>query len=175
MVRLRRAWQETITPGRFARQTGIVTGGASGIGRATASRVAREGGRVVAVDVSADRLTQLADALTGLDVVTVTGDITDQTSIDVIIDTAGSRIDGLANVAGINDDFSPLHETTDAMWDPVIGINLTGTFKLTRAVLPRSISSAAISAKRSSAAASSSSRSGSLTFRPASRCSTHSG
>ena len=45
----------------------------------------------------------------------------------------------MANVAGINDDFSPLHETTDAMWDRVIGVNLTGAFKLTRAVLPAMI------------------------------------
>lgn len=46
------------------------------------------------------------------------------------------RIDGLANVAGINDDFSPLHETSDAMWDRVIGVNLTGAFKLSRALIP---------------------------------------
>jgi len=38
--------------------------------------------------------------------------------------------------AGINDAFSPLHETTDAVWERVIGVNLTGTLKLTRAVLP---------------------------------------
>ena len=67
---------------------------------------------------------------------TVTGDITQQTDIDAIVTAAGDRIDALANVAGINDDFSPLHETTDAMWDRVIAINLTGGFKLTRAVLP---------------------------------------
>src|SRR5690606_1072633 len=48
----------------------------------------------------------------------------------------GPVIDGLANIAGINDDFSPLHETSDAMWDRVIGVNLTGAFKLSRAVIP---------------------------------------
>ena len=47
-------WMETLTPGRFQGQTVIVTGAASGIGRATASRVAREGGRVIAVDITAD-------------------------------------------------------------------------------------------------------------------------
>lgn len=46
------------------------------------------------------------------------------------------KIDALANVAGINDDFSPLHETSHDIWDRVLGVNLTGTFKLTRAVLP---------------------------------------
>lgn len=45
------AWQENITTGRFEGQTVIVTGAASGIGRATALRVAREGGRVIASDL----------------------------------------------------------------------------------------------------------------------------
>ncbi|MGH3338111.1 MAG: SDR family NAD(P)-dependent oxidoreductase, partial [Propionibacteriaceae bacterium] len=67
---------------------------------------------------------------------TVAGDIAQQADIDRIVDTAESRIDGLANVAGVNDDFSPAHETSDAIWDRVLAINLTGSFKLTRAVLP---------------------------------------
>ena len=130
------SWREKITSGRFAGQTVIVTGAASGIGRATASRILREGGRVVAVDVSAERLGELKEEFAGADVVTVTGDITKQDSVDAIVEAAGGRVDALANVAGINDDFSPLAETSDAMWDRVIGVNLTGTFKLTRAVLP---------------------------------------
>ena len=129
-------WVERITPGRFAGRTVVVTGAASGIGRATAERVAREGGRVVAVDISAERLRELAASLAGSDVVTVVGDITRQDDIDAIVTAAGDRIDGLANVAGINDDFSPLHETSDAVWDRVIAINLTGGFKLSRAVIP---------------------------------------
>ena len=130
------AWVEHITPGRFAGKTVIVTGAASGIGRATASRIAREGGRLIAVDVSAERLADLAASLPDADVTVVTGDITAPDSVDVIVAAAGDRIDGLANIAGINDDFSPLHETTDAVWDRVIGVNLTGSFKLSRAVLP---------------------------------------
>lgn len=130
------AWVEHITPGRFAGKTVVVTGAASGIGRATALRVAREGGRVVAVDMSAERLDELAASHADADIVTVAGDITAQDSIDAVVAAAGGRIDALANVAGINDDFSPLHETSDAMWDRVIGVNLTGAFKLTRAVLP---------------------------------------
>lgn len=129
-------WQERITPGRFADKTVVVTGAASGIGRATASRIAREGGRVIAVDISAERLDELAASLPEADITAVAGDITQQASVDQIVAAAGERIDGLANVAGINDDFSPLHETSDAMWDRVVGVNLTGTFKLSRGVLP---------------------------------------
>jgi NAD(P)-dependent dehydrogenase (short-subunit alcohol dehydrogenase family) len=133
------AWAEATSPGRFAGKTVIVTGAASGIGRATASRVAREGGRVVAVDVSAERLQEFSGSLPDVQIVTVVGDITKQDDVDAIVAAAGDRIDALANVAGVNDDFSPLHETTDATWDRVIGINLTGAFKLTRAVLPAMI------------------------------------
>jgi NAD(P)-dependent dehydrogenase (short-subunit alcohol dehydrogenase family) len=129
-------WEEALTAGRFAGKTIIVTGAASGIGRATASRIAREGGRVVAVDISSERLDEFAASLPDADIVPVAGDITKQESVDAIVAAAGSTIHGLANVAGINDDFSPLHETEDAMWDRVLGVNLTGVFKLTRAVVP---------------------------------------
>jgi len=127
-------WVENITPGRFTGKTVIVTGAASGIGRATASRIAREGGRVIAADISADKLDALKDEIPGI--VTVAGDLTQQDAIDAVIAAAGDQIDGLANVADINDDFSPAGETTDAVWDRVIAINLSAPFKLMRAVIP---------------------------------------
>ncbi len=129
-------WKERVTDGRFTGQTVIVTGAASGIGLATASRIAREGGRVVAVDVSEPRLSELKASLPSSDIITVAADITDQDAVDAIVAAAGDKIDALANIAGINDDFSPLHETSDAIWERVIGVNLTGAFKLSRAVLP---------------------------------------
>ena len=129
-------WQERVTPGRFDGRTIVVTGAASGIGRATASRLGGVGGRVVAVDISAERLEEFAASAPEGQVVAVAADVTKQDDIDRVVAAAGGRIDGLANVAGVNDDFSPLAETSDAIWDRVIGINLTGVFKLTRAVLP---------------------------------------
>jgi NAD(P)-dependent dehydrogenase (short-subunit alcohol dehydrogenase family) len=56
-------WQERITSGRFTGKTVIVTGAASGIGRATASRIAREGGRVIAVDIAAEKLDEFKGSL----------------------------------------------------------------------------------------------------------------
>ncbi|MDT0547530.1 MULTISPECIES: SDR family oxidoreductase [Streptomyces] len=129
-------WTERVTAGRFDGKTVIVTGAASGIGRATASRIAREGGRVIGVDVSAARLQDLVTSLPDGAIAAVVGDITRQDDIDRIVAAADGRIDALANVAGVNDDFSPVHETSDEIWDRVIGINLTGGFKLSRAVLP---------------------------------------
>lgn len=129
-------WQERLDVGRFEGRTVVVTGAASGIGRAVASRVVREGGRVVAADVSAERLQELAGSLPADRVVTVAGDISVQADVDATVAAAEGRIDALANVAGINDDFSPLHETSDETWDRVMRVNVTGTFLLTRAVLP---------------------------------------
>ena len=129
-------WSEQITPGRFAGKTVIVTGAGSGIGRATASRIAREGGRVVAVDVSKERLDELAGSLRDSDVTSVVGDITNADDIAKIVAAAGDRIDGLANIAGIMDDMSPLHEVSDAVWQRVFSVNVDGMFRLTRAVLP---------------------------------------
>ncbi|MFD5600379.1 SDR family NAD(P)-dependent oxidoreductase [Leucobacter sp. NPDC058333] len=129
-------WTERITAGRFSGKTIIVTGAASGIGKATASRIAREGGRVIACDIAAEKLEAMRAELPDTDIVTVAGNLTEQAAIDKVVAAAGDTIDGLANVAGINDDFSPAGETPDAVWDRVIAINLTAPFKLMRAVLP---------------------------------------
>ncbi|WIB78247.1 SDR family oxidoreductase [Curtobacterium sp. MCPF17_002] len=124
------------TAGRFAGRTIIVTGAGSGIGRATATRIANEGGRVVATDVVAERLDVLRDELAGLQVETVVGDVAAAETIDALIAAAGERIDGLANIAGIMDAFLPPSEVDDATWDRVFSVNVTGPMRLTRAVLP---------------------------------------
>lgn len=130
------SWDERLVPDRFAGRTLVVTGAGSGIGRATASRIAREGGRVVAADVSAPRLEELAGSGEAPGVVTVAGDVRDEADIARIVAAAEGRIDGLANVAGVMDNMEALHEVTDDVWQRVMSINLDGVFKLTRAVLP---------------------------------------
>lgn len=129
-------WHEKITPDRFAGKTVIVTGAGSGIGRATASRVAREGGRVIAVDISQERLDEFAAELSGANVTVLVGDITNDESVKHIVEVAGEQIDALANVAGIMDNMTPLHEMSDDVWNRVMNVNVFGMMKLSRAVLP---------------------------------------
>ena len=129
-------WVERIDQGRFSGKTIIVTGAGSGIGRATASRIAREGGRVIAVDVSQERLDEFVAEHAGADIVTLVADITDDAKVAEIVAAAGERIDGLANIAGIMDDMTPIGELTDAVWKRVFSVNVDGTMKLMRAVVP---------------------------------------
>jgi NAD(P)-dependent dehydrogenase (short-subunit alcohol dehydrogenase family) len=124
------------TTGRFVDKTAIVTGAGSGIGRATAVRLAREGARVVATDISAERLLDLESELSDLDVVTVLGDVSAQSTVDAVVAAAGGHVDALANVAGIMDGFLPPAEIDDAVWQRVMDINVTAIMRLTRAVLP---------------------------------------
>ena len=129
-------WAEVITPGRFTGKTVIVTGAASGIGRAVASRVAREGGTVIAVDLSAEKLDAVVAAHPGTTIRPVAADITDESAIARIIEATGGRIDALANVAGLSDDFSAIHDVTDDMLERVFNVNVFGLIRLTRAVMP---------------------------------------
>jgi NAD(P)-dependent dehydrogenase (short-subunit alcohol dehydrogenase family) len=67
----------------------------------------------------------------------VTADVTVPADIDrIVTQLPDSRVDVLANIAGIMDYFLPVSELDDATWDRVIGVNLTGVMRLCRAVLP---------------------------------------
>ena len=129
-------WHETVVPERFAGKTVIVTGAASGIGRAVASRIGREGGTVVAVDISEAALATLVDSLPDARIRPVTANITDETAVDRIMAAAGQRVDGLANVAGLSDDFSAIHDVSDDMLQRVFDVNVFGLIRLTRRVVP---------------------------------------
>ena len=123
-------------PGRFDGRTAVVTGAGSGIGRATALRLAREGARVVAVDIAPDRLHQLTAEAPDLDLIPVAADVTTTEGVEAVMAAAGGRVDALANVAGIMDAFLPPAEVDDATWERVFAVNVTAPMRLTRAVLP---------------------------------------
>ncbi len=116
---------------RLEGKVAIVTGAASGIGRATALRFAEEGAHVVAADLDRDRVrTVLGDAVLALDV-----DVADQASVaDLFARTKDEhgRVDVLAHFAGITRDAMASKLELDA-WEEVLRVNLTGTFLTARA------------------------------------------
>lgn len=116
----------------------IVTGAGSGIGQATVLRLVGEGARVIGCDISGEGLAATSAMLGDLTpgVTLLEGDITDQGFVDSVVGAAGDRVDMLANVAGIMDHFVPLGDLDDALWERVIGVNLTAVMRMTRAVLP---------------------------------------
>jgi NAD(P)-dependent dehydrogenase (short-subunit alcohol dehydrogenase family) len=115
----------------------LVTGAASGIGRATASRFAAEGARVVATDGNAEGLARLA-AETGSSIITVDGDLRDAAFIDRLVADAEAigPVSVLANVAGIMDHFVPVGDLDDALWENVLAVNLTAPMRMCRALVP---------------------------------------
>lgn len=120
--------------GRLTGRRIIVTGAASGIGRATARRFAAEGAALCLIDQDAEGLAATAQKTGGL---ALSCDIRDSSAVDraVAAAAAGGRIDGLVNAAGIIIRGS-IDETTDDRWARVLEVNLFGTFYLCRAALP---------------------------------------
>jgi NAD(P)-dependent dehydrogenase (short-subunit alcohol dehydrogenase family) len=121
---------------RFEGRVALVTGAASGIGRATALRLAEEGAQVVAVDLQADPLEETASL--GKMIEARVGDVGDPTLAATIVEEVverHGRLDVLANVAGILRT-SRTHEHPIEVWDQVVAINLTGTFTFCRAAIP---------------------------------------
>jgi len=125
---------------RFSGKVALITGGARGIGRATAQAFAAEGARVIVADVDAEASEATARALGG-GAIGLAIDVADPQSVKSVVATALSRaerIDVLVNNAGITRDASLL-KTSDEAWDSVIAVNLTGTFYMTREVAPHMV------------------------------------
>ena len=127
----------TTYPGRFDGRTAIVTGGASGLGRAAAARIVAEGGKVVLWDLNAEAL-ETAKAETGASGV-VALDVSDLEAVRAAATQSKEvlgRIDILINSAGITGATVPVWEFPVDSWLKVMEINLNGTFYTCREVIP---------------------------------------
>ena len=120
---------------RLEGKTALVTGGASGIGAATARRLAAEGARVAIGDVNEQGALALAGELDGFGCAL---DVADAASVGAGVAAAVEalgEIDVLVNNAG-TDRFAFFVNTDEALWDFVLGVNLRGVIAVTHAVLP---------------------------------------
>lgn len=127
-------------------RTILVTGGASGIGRAAALLFAKQHANVVIADQNAERAEEVAREIkeAGGTAATAIGDLSDravaEAAVAVAVETFGG-IDVLVNNAGILDKMSAAADTDDHEWLRVLEVNLTAPFLVTRAALPHLLKS----------------------------------
>lgn len=132
----------TTLPGpRLSGKSALVTGAASGIGAATALRLAAEGATVLAVDLNAEGLKVTVDALPAEATGSITAHVADVSDEQAVADAValavetGGGLDIVANIAGILRAAHSAEHSLD-LWDQVIRVNLTSTFLVCRAALP---------------------------------------
>jgi NAD(P)-dependent dehydrogenase (short-subunit alcohol dehydrogenase family) len=129
-------------------RTYIVTGVASGIGRATAERLLAEGARVLGADVAAEPDLGAPTSHWGFCAV----DVTDETAVQAMVAAAvefGRTLDGLVNAAGIAGG-GPVHLVPLEAWQRVIDINLTGTFLTAKHAIAQMLTQPADQGRRGS-------------------------
>jgi 2-hydroxycyclohexanecarboxyl-CoA dehydrogenase len=128
-------------------RTVIVTGGASGIGKAATFLLARQGARVLIGDIDEPGGEAVAaeGARERLAIEYLRLDLTDKPAIDDFVAAVHQRVervDGLVNSAGW-DQIQPFLENPPEMWDRVTAVNLMGAVRLTRGVLPPMVAAGA--------------------------------
>jgi NAD(P)-dependent dehydrogenase (short-subunit alcohol dehydrogenase family) len=122
---------------RLKDKVAIVTGGASGIGKAICKALAAEGANVVVVDLDGQKGKEAAKEIGGKSI-SLQADVTSSASMNTMaeeIDRQFGRIDILVNNVGVRIT-KPFLDHTDADWNTMIQTNLTGPFLCSRAVVP---------------------------------------
>lgn len=126
---------------RLNNKVAIITGGASGMGRAEAEAFAAEGARVVIADLNEEMAEDTASTIesTGGTAMVVRTDVTDEQNLENLVARTIAeygQIDVLVNNAGVFDKYTASLETAGTHWDFIFNINVKSVFNLTNLVLP---------------------------------------
>ncbi|QHJ70025.1 SDR family oxidoreductase [Planococcus halotolerans] len=126
---------------RLEGKVAVVTGAASGMGKAIAELYAAEGAKVVVADMNLDGAEAVVQGISsnGGTAKAVKVNVMSQEDIDNMIDTAVNEfgtLDILVNNAGIMDGFEPVGEITDEKWDMIFDVNTKGVMRATRKAIP---------------------------------------
>ncbi len=124
---------EAMTTAASRTRTAVVTGASSGIGEATARRLADEGFRVVCAARREARITTLAHEIGG---VAVRCDVTEPADVAALAQAAGGRVDVLVNNAGGALGLEPVAQADLDKWRTMYETNVVGTVAVTKALLP---------------------------------------
>ncbi|EUJ48638.1 SDR family oxidoreductase [Listeria fleischmannii] len=127
--------------GKLEGKVAVITGAASGMGKQIALLYAKEGAKVVVADLNLENAQGTVDeiASNGGDALAVVANVVKQADVDGMIDAAVDKfgkMDILVNNAGIMDNFVPVAEVTDDLWERVLAINTTGVMRATRKAIP---------------------------------------
>lgn len=122
----------------------LVTGAASGMGRAQAKLFANEGAKVIAGDINLEGVKEVTEDIVsnGGEALAVEMDISNRDSIQRAVKEGINKfghIDILSNTAGILDDYAPTLDTSEDLWDKIMNINLKGVYLVTNEVLPQMV------------------------------------
>jgi NAD(P)-dependent dehydrogenase (short-subunit alcohol dehydrogenase family) len=125
----------------LAGKVALITGGASGIGAATARVMAREGAAIALADFDAKRAEDVAEQLraAGARAVAIACDVAQPAQVEAAVQRTASelgRLDALVNSAGVSPPMVATHEYPLAEWDRCLAINLSGTFYAIRYAVP---------------------------------------
>ena len=121
--------------GLLQHQKAVITGGAAGIGRATARRMAEEGATVAVIDINGDAAGEIAAEIGGT---AHPADVTDADGLRDAVDAAAIAMGGISimfNNAGTGSQ-APLHEWSPEEWGRLVAVNLTGVYLGFRAAIP---------------------------------------